>query len=351
MKMSTRLGAVAFAGLWATACIETPEEGGDGYGSIGSAITATGSDGATYRLPDDSGIQVIGVSPNTFNDTYSLDGDAATITVDVPVGSYGVYLFSPQAMGPDWQLERTNPDMTTETVAATLVTPIPVDVTVLENQTSNVVFQFQVADGGTVVFAQGSLSVSIDVDVSETDNGRASFVGSLTTDDIFVDGPVDPAFFPLVGEQVFQGVEVVVNGDWTQQSSTRVCAPAFLAGGSGSHQGPFDTLVEIIQVGGTSQLCLTAFMGVTHAEYRGERQGAPVSVTWSGIAPEIHWYKNTVATLPVQVFDGETLDLGALAGSYPAPAASFEGVETLDGTATYFANYSGPVSFVFTPAP
>src|SRR5688572_2009899 len=98
MTMSTKLRVLVLAGLGATACIETPEEG-DGYGSIGAAVTATGSDGATYRLMPGAYLQVVGQG-NGFGDNFGLDGDAATISIDVPVGDYAVYLYDSMSMGP-----------------------------------------------------------------------------------------------------------------------------------------------------------------------------------------------------------------------------------------------------------
>ena len=189
--MMTRLVrcATALAAAAALAgCAETEPGESDSFGSLAAAVTATGTDGATYRLPAGTYVQVWN---DTFYDYWSMDGDMNILSVEVPVGDYYVALGHSNGYTIDWPLDRENPDATTETVNGTLITPQPVSVTVTEGNTSSLVFQFQVVNGGTVTFAHGLIDFSIDVNEAESTVGRMTFSGTYTKDaETF--GPTSP---------------------------------------------------------------------------------------------------------------------------------------------------------------
>jgi len=343
MKWKT-LGALALA-TTAAACTETSRS--EKVGSFDTAITATGSDGSLYRLPPESYVQVFNAA---YSDIFPLDGDAATMSFDVPVGSYSIYLYNPFSMGAEWQLERTNVDMTTETVSATLITPLPVAVTIVEDQVTSVVFQFQVPDGGTVTFAEGELEVSINVDEQSATGGRARFDGWMTyAANELVGGPPDMATrFPLAGESVWEMGEVVVDASgWVQRSSTRVCAPGTWWSYGSSHPAPFDMLQETLS-GNAIEVCVTSGPN-PQVSVAAQRSGAPTTPTFADVASNMHFYKQFYGNLPFQVYDGSTLDLDAMAGSVTIQTWSFETADSGDGTFWYEGNYDGLVNFTYTP--
>ena len=76
--------AAAIAG-----CAETAQDEADSFGSLATAVTATGTDGATYRLPAGTYVQAYN---DIFYDYWSMDGDNSILSVEVPVGNYFVAL-------------------------------------------------------------------------------------------------------------------------------------------------------------------------------------------------------------------------------------------------------------------
>jgi len=316
------LNIVAVAGAAAAlgACSETSE---DTFGTIEAAITAPGGNGSTYRLPDDTYAYV---SSSTYADIFSLDGDAQVIAFDVPVGDYSVYLQNNNGYTIDWPLERTNADMSVETVNATLVTPQPVAVTVLEDQVSSLVFQFQVVDGGTVTFAQGTIQISVAVDETESTAGRLDIGGDYQKNyDQF--GDAAPAVLadrvPAVGDAIFQDLYINVVGDWVQTSGDSVCSTASLIGGTVS-SNIYDLTVEAWTGETNMRLCLYGNEWPAYMYLDSYRFGATSTGTFSDLAPELYFSQTIGAYLPNPVWDGETLDLGGFAGTHVLSVANLQ---------------------------
>ncbi len=317
--MKTRLLTSAMAVTAAAAlagCAESGSEDADSYGSLAAAVTATGTDGATYRLPAGTYVQVWN---DTFYDSWSMDGDMNILSVEVPVGDYHVALAHPSGYVIDWPLDRTNPDATTETVNSTLLTPQPVDVSVTEGNTSSLVFQFQVLNGGTVTFAHGLIDFSIDVNVDESTIGRASFTGTYTKDSEYID-PAAPAelagmVHPL-GSSVFHSITVHVVGDWVQNSSNSVCSTATLMYGTVS--ASYVELAREAWTGGaTAQLCVFGGAYEPFLYVYSYRAGPAVTATFQTLGDvEFYFYQQISTVLPDAVFDGDTLDLGAMTGTF-----------------------------------
>jgi hypothetical protein len=157
--MTALAAAAALAG-----CAETEPGESDSFGSLAAAVTATGTDGATYRLPAGTYVQVWN---DTFYDYWSMDGDMNILSVEVPVGDYYVALGHPTDTRSTGPLDRENPDATTETVNGT-PSPQPVSVTVTA-ATLLAGLPFQVVDGGTVTRARAH---RLPIDVNEAEHGR-----------------------------------------------------------------------------------------------------------------------------------------------------------------------------------
>ena len=359
--MTTRLVrcATAIAAAAAIAgCAETAEDEADSYGSLATAVTATGTDGATYRLPAGTYVQAYN---DIFYDAWSMDGDNSILSVEVPVGSYYVYLGHPDGYAIEWPLERENPDATTETVSATLLTGQPVSVVVNENATTSLVFQFLVVDGGTVTFAHGIIDISVDVTVEESTIGRAMFSGTYLKDFEFF-GPTAPAdldtHVPAMSENVFHQMIVNVAGDWHQTSTTTVCSTATLNSGVVSNS-IYDLTREAWLPDGSStpNATLCVFAGPNpYLWVMSNRSGAALTPAFQAYGDYQFYFQQQMNTyLPDQVFDGDTLDLGAMTGNFELPAYLSSSISAFPAggstweTWYYDSNTGSNVTFQFTP--
>jgi hypothetical protein len=342
--------AAALAG-----CAESGPDDADAYGSLAAAVTATGTDGATYRLPAGTYVQVWN---DTFYDSWSMDGDMNVLSVEVPVGDYYVALAHANGYTIDWPLDRTNADATTETINGTLLTPQPVSVSVTEGNTSSLVFQFQVLNGGTVTFAHGLIDFSIDVNVDESTIGRATATGTYTKDSEFID-PAAPAelagmVHPL-GSSIFHSITVRVVGDWYQTSSNVVCSTALLMYGTVS-----SSYVELAREawtgGATAHLCA---YGGTYDPYVilfSQRSGPAVTPTFQTLGDvEFYFYQQITTMLPDAVFDGDTLDLGAMTGTFTLTGSVSSQIDALPAAASSWEywysdnNSSSALTFQYLP--
>jgi len=352
VRCATALAAAAAL----AACAETEPGESDSYGSLAAAVTATGTDGATYRLPAGTYVQVWN---DTFYDYWSMDGDMNVLSVEVPVGDYYVSLTHANGYTVEWPLDRTNPDATTETVNSTLLTPQPASVTVTEGMTSSMVFQFQVVDGGTVTFAHGLIDFSIDVNVAESTVGRAFFTGTYTKDAETFSPTAPPELVPMVhplGASIYHHIRVSVVGDWVQTSSNSVCSTATLLGGTVSN-----SYVELSREawtgGATAKLCVYGGAYAPFLFVVSERAGPAVTATFSTLTgvDSFYFYQQISTVLPDAVFDGDTLDLGAMTGTFTLSGSVSSQIYALPtGSSSYESwysdgNNSSAMTFQFTP--
>ena len=356
--MKTRIVQIATAVAAAAAlagCAETASDDEDRYGSLATAVTATGSDGATYRMPAGTFVQVYS---STFSDFWSMDGDFQILTVEVPVGDYDVNLSHSAGYTVEWPLERTNPDATTETVTATLVTVQPVEVTVNEGATSSLVFQFQVVDGGTVTFAHGVIDISIDVDVDESTVGRTTYSATYTKDGENFGPTAPPELGDMVhgvGDAVFHQISVNVVGDWVQNSSNSACSTATLIGGTVSLS--YIELTREAWLGGaTAQLCVYGGIYAPYVFLQTSRTGPAITPTFQALpADEISVFQSMYTVLPDTIFDGTTLDLGAMTGTFTLSGVMYSYLYGWPSGGTGFEywyddfNSSAAQTFTFVP--
>jgi len=333
-------------------------------GQVSVAMTSTATDGTMYRL---SSAYVGFISGPTYVAQY-LDTSADHILVNLPVATYNAYLYS-YAAGGGWALERLNPD---GTVAGTvdgvsLLTVLPVSLTVAANQTVPLIFTFRVPTGGTVTFAYGTVDISVAVQkgvadwysftadsistVAYSGTGGPS-ASTLSTALPGVGAGLEPVVAgSLVGDWVFTGgyvfdgttymqvctgigftLEALNAGaalqDWAAEiSSVRVRASAFQ---------PFC----IGDNGTTNVLLLSLF-----------RNGVPNTPTYTDLTGDsLYFYYSLYAELPQRVFDYSTgvLDLEALMGTWPITGYVYTFVYDLTtNTSWYYANAPGETTFRF----
>jgi hypothetical protein len=152
---------IAILVLLVASCADHSMKPVNGAGRLEIALTSAASSGNEYRLS--GGVfSITGASTKTLS--TDADPDAETLTAELPVGDYSAEL----AAG--WVLEKRDPAGTFAAVDAQLISANPVPFTVVERQTTRVVFRFSV--GGEVVNIGGQLVIGIDVD--DCDAGYAS---------------------------------------------------------------------------------------------------------------------------------------------------------------------------------
>jgi hypothetical protein len=155
-------------------------------GKVEAALSAVGSDGATYSIPTTAALVVQGPAGVSCSPITST----ATETLSFPVGSYAVYLSAngctssvPAAGGATdgggaadagatdagasvpFTLDRSGDDGGTSTVSALLVNPVQT-VSVAAGGTSSLVFHFTLEQLGTLTMTTGNVNVSLATDAS-----------------------------------------------------------------------------------------------------------------------------------------------------------------------------------------
>jgi hypothetical protein len=311
-----RTSLVLVAALAAAGCLDQA----DSTGSVAVALPATDASGATYRLTP--GARLV-MASGTFFDELPLDGDGV-VRLDVPAGDYTAELVHDDGHTVQWPLERTDLDGTTETVIATLVTPMPALLTVIADAQTNLALQFQVPGFGPVTFDQGTVEVSIEV--AETTAGGVVVEGSgaFTTTTLTTHPSAPPVLLsrlPALGDASDVTIGATLTGDWFQASSTAACAPAIFHVAGSSQPGLADLIAESNDAASTN-LCV--FAGSPTVQILGLRVGAATTATFSDLGePEWLFISSLTAELPAPVFDGETLDLGPAVGTFTVPATVF----------------------------
>jgi hypothetical protein len=129
---------------------------GAATGTLGMALTATGSSGATYRLSN----ATIAIGGPVMQ-TIAPPPDSPSFTVPLPSGPYTALLQS------GWFLEKSQ-GMGFAAVNAQLLSPNPTNFVINPNLTTNLVYQFS-TDGTVINIGNGNLAVSISV--TETTGG------------------------------------------------------------------------------------------------------------------------------------------------------------------------------------
>lgn len=322
------------AALIAAGCIEP----GESVGSVGAALTATDSSGATYRLP--AGTRLMFMS-STYFDGHDLDGDAAVLHIDLPVGDYQAWLSHEYGYTNEWPLERTDSDGSIRMVTGYLITPMPQALTIFPDTTTSLVLTFQVPEFGDITFAEGTLDVSTEIEQTTAGGVDVSAFGAFHTDYVAVNADAPPALagrLPALGEATDLSLSATVTGAWAKASASSACAPAQLTVIGSGQAGVVDLLVE---VNGSVRICV--YDGAPQTlQIVASRYGVPSTATFADLSNEqLSFMVNLIVELPAPVFDGSTLDLDPVTGEHTAPAFGALYVGGSIGN-WYFAGFSGP---------
>jgi hypothetical protein len=304
---STTLVVVTTAAIGCAAS-QDPER----VGHIDVPLTAIGPGGAVYRLPPSTSLELLGSS---FRDALSLEGDDASVRIDVPPGNYSAFLINPAGFTITWPLSRQNLDGSIDSVQATL-DPIP-QIGVNENQTTALGIQFHVLGDTVISFTRGTVAVSISVDGSAAtsrfelsfDAPMLSFAGTASQS-----APPDLAGrFPANGRTVSYTADVETTAPFALQNRTTVCAPAIMRSrGVSLELSDFITEATSDAV----SICIAQFSSATLAlTIQANRVGPPVTALLADLTDQVVAVNYGVeAFFNAFLFDGTTLQLGPLLG-------------------------------------
>lgn len=337
----------------AAACDEPPPPDDD-VGVLVVGLEAAGPAGSTYRLPVDATLHVASAG---FVDDLGIGAvDAALYQASLPPGDYS-WTLNGAGPGGVWLLQREDASGAISSVQAKLVNAQPGTFSISADATTSVTLQFDSTLGGIVTFAVGTLDVSMSVDETVATGVTADWTSSLTVSaaQAFQAAPAGLGdLLPGIGDGPFpSGFAIHVSGPWALVALDRVCAPA--TGDSldvgGADNGWFSLFIESMYTTDV-KLCTTS-SGFTSVEW--VREGPPTTSVFMGTGATLLRFEATyVFESPTPAFDGETLDVNLLAGSFQGTdgALSHEVHDLTTGVdhIWYVANYLGDYDLTVVPS-
>lgn len=279
-----------------------------GAGAIELALTTTDSEGAVYRLPAYASLSL---RSGTFSDSFSLAGDGTSVRIEVPPGTYEASMGDE---GSQVALERRVGAGPVETVLATLVTPMPIAIDVVEGGTASIEVELRVPDRGTITFEEaGAIDVSIDVSRGAPTGYDIRSYASLfqvATTGWEVPESIESRFPETGDTRLPLALEARLTGDFVRTSSRTLCAPlevSRLTTTDGT--GLAEVLAEATAAGSSARLCLDH----TYVTIQLERSGAATTAMALETGASEHLFRVTLYThLAESVYEDATLDLDAL---------------------------------------
>ncbi len=307
-RILTTLAAALVAG--SVAC--GSPSGGENVanGSIASAVSAVGPDGATYSLPAGTTLSLVAASGGATY-VFPVDTGGTSASYSVPAGRYAATLSTVT------ELLRAGDAGPLTPVNATLSDAQPYEITVVAGLTTDLTLHFSAAGGEAITFSSGTVNTTVSVSF---DAGPANAVGSTLQLNLTAQtngtstGPLTAALtFEITGPFVQNVGDVCAPiGRPTIVDSTGNPAYYYLAGATQSGNG------SICFAGGADAegSYVDPVNGITIGSWSGNfavmyQDSAPV---WSSINGS---YSGSAAYLFMgdisgDIFDGTTLNLAAL---------------------------------------
>ena len=308
--------AFAFAVVAGAGCAAPPTPGPVGYISV--ALTAPGSGGAIYRLPP----SLLELDSPTFQGLFSLDDDAPSKILALPIGDYAVSAFHfSGGDDPLWPLIRQDPTGSTATVPAALeLAPM---ISVAENQTTALVLRFHIPSLEPITFSTGDVAVSVEVD-----GGPGSVVqfqigapeNMLSVQYLGAGLTAPAALAPRLPASGQPGDRYIVTahiaGPWAITGDGRVCAPATASIDVAGNAG-FVQLMAEAPPAELQPICLRqASPGQLQVSMVFQHAGPATTPLLLDLpAPKYFITHDFFATVAADAFDGRTLRLDALGGA------------------------------------
>jgi hypothetical protein len=300
--------ALAIA-LVAVACSSKPGEDA-ASGSVETALSAVGPDGATYSLPATAVLTLThaGGSP----DAITLSSTKATQSFDVPAGAYTATLASGATdAGAPWTLTRAG-DGGATSIPAQLVDPQPYALTVTAGATTPLVFHFLTDALGPVTFQTGTIGTSLQIDAGAfpVTSGRVTGTASLSVESL--SGP--PAFDSALRFNGSASVPYVLGlartGPWAL-SADMACAPVSVTASSTATRAGLAALVAETS-GGSGNLCFGDTNVTGQLTLTTYRTGTPLTPTMKAALPAGGTFELSLSGYAPEVLAGGVLNLAKL---------------------------------------
>ncbi|HEY5947103.1 MAG TPA: hypothetical protein VIV40_16485, partial [Kofleriaceae bacterium] len=266
-------------------------------------------------------------------------------------------------------------DGTTSIVTATLVTPQPSAMNVLDGQTTSLTLQFAIATGGTVTFGKGTVSVTVDVGDQPATSFTTSAQGSGdVTGTPTITGPYAAQLTGVMPAAGTTGLTIAVSaqltGNWQQAggaievdgSNLSVCAPITVTATMGGGNPGFAALLAEAGHGngggflfGPASICITDFGTSQEVRIRMSRTGAAETSTLATVfgTESVLFWNVLRGTLPTPVYDPANgkLDLSALAGTRDLPMRLVTRIGSDISNLWYVETIVGQMTFSFVGHP
>jgi hypothetical protein len=312
-------------------CVAAPPS--EPVGSIEVPLTAAGANGATYRLPPNT---LLVVASGTFSDSFPLDGEAPSLTVNLPPGVYSVSLFNSAGFGSTWPLTRQNADGTVETVQATLLDLMPI-LTVAEGQTTPLAIRFHVATAGPISFSHGTALVFVEIDEANATSFQFVLDAlSLSTLDVRSSPFAPPELAPRLPAPGSTGQSYRMTAQtiapWFLLSSNMVCAHVS-ATVEGAGDGRWADLLFEAQSADQAFICLQQ-IGPQRASiaFSTGHTGAAVTPLLADLGDRIYAVSYRASgEVAADAFDGTTLHLSTIAGTRSSSISLSANISVIEG--------------------
>jgi hypothetical protein len=281
-------------------------------GTLSTALSTTGTDGATYTFVPGSlmSLQLMGGS---FFSAYPMDGAETVFTRTLGVGNYQLFL-SFGAYGGTPALVRTKDSIST-TVLVQWTDTQPVTFPITADTTTNVTLNFVVPGLANVSFTTGTVSVTANVTqgASETPKYVTEYANVTVQSVSFADPTAAYAteLAETQGTLRYQAVGVQTTGAWTLEGD-KACVPVVqVSFGTDGNDHSFNR--RLVQLSGaTGTACIQDFGTNDVATVTLERIGAAPAAQTSYLPGSNYRFYLTVSMRVGDVFDGITLNQAAL---------------------------------------
>jgi hypothetical protein len=291
-------------------------------GTLSTALSTVGPDGATYRFVP--GSELI-IAAATWGAAFPIADSATTFQRRLGVGSYTLDLVFGQ-----WNttpaLERTI-DNVTEVVFPEWTDPThPIAFTIVDGQITSVVLHFKVKGLGDITFATGQLQVTAEVTKETVSQAtRLEQSASMTVSSVTYADPNAAYVTPLdlpVGSAHAQGVTLTTTGAWSLEQGDAVCAPVLVGGFSYSSEPLRRRLAHVL--GGTGKACIHDGGAADTLKIVLSASG-PVPADQQGFLPDADYFRDVIITGSIpDVFDGAVFQQSALESTVTLTGGTFQ---------------------------
>jgi len=267
---------------------EAPTEETQATGTFSAALQTTGSDGANYRFPSGSYLNVVLQSTSFFNDFIALNGTETQITRTLATGTYIADLYYNGNTGGPFELEKTVNGVTT-LVGATLLNAAPITFDITSGQTTALNLNFQVEGLGDITFTVGNVDITLSVaEQTNASGSEARWHGSSQIGLVQYDPSASAEAQALLAVNVgdIHSVSIVFDmvEDWHLARPGAVCANGILSmitfpGGTGfgarmAQMVGAGGMACVFDAGGNDQVYITATAFTTPPEQVSALPGA-----------------------------------------------------------------------------